>query len=92
VENSIPTTGQWISGELQSANHQTRAPFPAKFLSPHWGMDREIWKSGKDRIETRHDYEVNLKAEPEVMALHTKIDGLRDKQQIKLIDRASESR
>jgi uncharacterized membrane protein len=32
----------------------------------------------KDRLEARHDYEVNLKAEMEVMGLHTKLDQLRD--------------
>jgi uncharacterized membrane protein len=30
----------------------------------------------KDRINAQHDYEVNLKAELEIMALHEKIDAL----------------
>ena len=34
----------------------------------------------KDRLSAEHDYEVNLKAEIEIMALHEKIDLLRDKQ------------
>ena len=34
----------------------------------------------KDRLEAEHDYEVNLKAELEIMALHEKIDLLREKQ------------
>jgi len=40
----------------------------------------------KDRIASEHDYEVNLKAELEIMLLHEKIDLLRDKQWAELID------
>ena len=39
----------------------------------------------KDRLSAEHDYEVNLKAEIEIMALHEKIDLLRDKQWSELI-------
>ena len=31
----------------------------------------------RDRIDARHDYEVNLKAELEIMALHDRIEDLR---------------
>ena len=48
----------------------------------------------KDREAARHDYEVNLKAELEIMALHEKLDAMRDhdlaemmKQQIQLLER-----
>jgi uncharacterized membrane protein len=34
----------------------------------------------KDRMSADHDYEVNLKSELEIMALHEKIDLLREKQ------------
>ena len=37
-------------------------------------------QSEKDRISAEHDYEVNLKAELEIMLLHEKIDALREKQ------------
>lgn len=37
-------------------------------------------QSEKDRIHAEHDYEVNLKAELEIMLLHEKIDHLREKQ------------
>jgi uncharacterized membrane protein len=37
-------------------------------------------QSEKDRISAEHDYEVNLKAELEIMLLHDKLDGLREKQ------------
>jgi len=39
----------------------------------------------KDRLSAEHDYEVNLKAELEIMVLHEKIDTLRDKQWSELI-------
>jgi uncharacterized membrane protein len=39
----------------------------------------------KDRLSAEHDYEVNLKAELEIMALHEKIDTLREKQWAELI-------
>lgn len=34
----------------------------------------------KDRIGTEHDYEVNLKAELEIVLLHDKLDLLREAQ------------
>jgi uncharacterized membrane protein len=37
-------------------------------------------QSAKDRTVSQHDYEVNLKAEVEIMALHEKMDELRLKQ------------
>lgn len=53
----------------------------------------------KDREAARHDYEVNLKAELEIMRLHEKLDALRDrdlaammKQQIELLEEIRESR
>jgi uncharacterized membrane protein len=39
----------------------------------------------KDRLSAEHDYEVNLKAELEIMELHEKIDLLREKQWGELI-------
>lgn len=43
-------------------------------------------QSTKDRIAASHDYEVNLRAELEIMRLHAKIDSLLDviKQQSKI--------
>src|SRR5260370_38103946 len=37
-------------------------------------------QAAKDRLDAQHDYEVNLKAEMEIMALHTKLDELRQAQ------------
>jgi uncharacterized membrane protein len=39
----------------------------------------------KDRVSAEHDYEVNLKAELEIMGLHEKMDLLREKQWSELI-------
>ena len=37
-------------------------------------------QSAKDRLDAANDYQVNLKAEIEIMALHEKLDELRDRQ------------
>jgi uncharacterized membrane protein len=42
-------------------------------------------QSEKDRLSAEHDYEVNLKAELEIMLLHEKIDGLREQQWSELL-------
>jgi uncharacterized membrane protein len=39
----------------------------------------------KDRLDAQHDYEVNLKAEMEIMALHVKLDELRERQWTELM-------
>ena len=39
----------------------------------------------KDRLAAAHDYEVNLKAELEILSLHQKVDGLREQQWMELI-------
>lgn len=43
-------------------------------------------QSEKDRAAVEHDYEVNLKAELEIMLLHEKIDLLRETQWKELLD------
>ena len=43
-------------------------------------------QSEKDRVSAEHDYEVNLKAELEIMLLHEKIDVLREKQWEELLE------
>jgi uncharacterized membrane protein len=59
-------------------------------------------QAAKDRLDAQHDYEVNLKAEMEIMALHLKLDELREQQwttlmavqaeQMKLLERLSGGR
>lgn len=39
----------------------------------------------KDRLNAEHDYEVNLKAELEIMLLHEKMDALRESQWSELL-------
>jgi uncharacterized membrane protein len=41
--------------------------------------------SEKDRLDAAHDYEVNLKAELEIMSLHQKLDALREQQWSELL-------
>lgn len=40
-----------------------------------------------DRIDALHDYEVNLKAEIEIMALHDKLDQMRNDQLVAILER-----
>jgi uncharacterized membrane protein len=43
-----------------------------------------------DRVDAAHDYEVNLKAEIEIMALHDKLDDLRHQEIVALRDEIRE--
>ncbi len=43
-------------------------------------------QSAHDRIDAKHDYEVNLKAELEIMTLHQKLDELREQKWAELIE------
>jgi len=44
----------------------------------------------KDRLDTSHDYEVNLKAEMEIANLHAKVDELSEKQWSELVEMQKE--
>lgn len=44
----------------------------------------------RDRLEAEHDYEVNLKAELEIMGLHEKVDELRETKWTELIEMQQE--
>lgn len=55
-----------------------------RYLSPD-NLDVLKPPDYKDRVSAEHDYEVNLKAMPETMALHDTIDLLREKQWSELI-------
>jgi len=41
--------------------------------------------AAKDRVAAQHDYEVNLKSELEILALHQKVDTLRQQQWLELV-------
>jgi uncharacterized membrane protein len=45
-------------------------------------------QAAKDRLQATHDYEVNLKAEIEIMALHEKLDEMRHKDLAELLRRS----
>ncbi len=47
-------------------------------------------QSARDRIDAAHDYEVNLKAEIEIMALHDKLDQMRGHELRDLIAKQQE--
>ena len=47
-------------------------------------------QSAKDRLDAEHDYEVNLKAELEILGLHEKIDELRESKWTELINMQQE--
>lgn len=47
-------------------------------------------QADKDRMDAAHDYEVNLKAEMEIAALHEKLDLLREKQWADLVSMQQE--
>ncbi|MGE0815396.1 MAG: DUF1003 domain-containing protein [Vicinamibacterales bacterium] len=43
-------------------------------------------QSAKDRLDAKTDYEVNVRAEMQIMALHAKLDALRDEEVRRLTD------
>ena len=75
-------------------------PFPFIFLNLMLSMLAAVQapiilmsqnrQSAKDRIAAQHDYEVNLKAELEIMSLHDKIDELRNDQLMKVLAKQDE--
>jgi uncharacterized membrane protein len=44
-------------------------------------------QAARDRLAANHDYEVNLKAEIEIAALHEKIDRMRSEELALIADR-----
>jgi uncharacterized membrane protein len=42
-------------------------------------------QAAHDRLDAQHDYEVNTKAEMEIVALHAKLDEIRDQKWIELM-------
>ena len=47
-------------------------------------------QSMKDRAAAQHDYEVNLKAELEIMALHEKVDHLQSELLLRMLEKQEE--
>ncbi|MEI4487230.1 DUF1003 domain-containing protein [Frigidibacter sp. MR17.14] len=76
------TGGNWL------ADRAAPDPYPFIFLNLLLSMLAALQapvimmsqnrQAAKDRLDAAHDYEVNLKAEIEIMALHEKLDRMRD--------------
>jgi uncharacterized membrane protein len=47
-------------------------------------------QAARDRLAARHDYEVNLETELEIMTLHEKLDQIRSEQLRELLDKQHE--
>lgn len=85
-----------LNAVLLSSGGQTFDPYPYILLNLFLSMLAAIQapiilmsqnrQSEKDRISAEHDYEVNLKAEMEIMLLHEKIDLLRETQWKELLE------
>jgi uncharacterized membrane protein len=79
-----------LNSVILSRYHQAFDPYPYILLNLFLSMLASIQapiilmsqnrQSEKDRVNAEHDYEVNLKAELEIMLLHEKVDLLRDGQ------------
>jgi uncharacterized membrane protein len=79
-----------LNGILLMSHGKTFDPYPYILLNLFLSMLAAIQapiilmsqnrQSEKDRMGAEHDYEVNLKAELDIMLLHDKVDLLREKQ------------
>jgi uncharacterized membrane protein len=80
----------WTSGNAWLLTRDAFDPYPFIFLNLVLSMVAALQapvimmaqnrQTERDRIDAAHDYEVNLKAEIEIMALHEKLDELRHGQ------------
>ncbi|BAB48328.1 mlr0821 [Mesorhizobium japonicum MAFF 303099] len=86
----------WTSGNVWLLTRDAFDPYPFIFLNLVLSMVAALQapvimmaqnrQTERDRIDAAHDYEVNLKAEIEIMALHEKLDELRHSQIIGMRD------
>lgn len=80
----------WTSANVWLLGRDSFDPYPFIFLNLVLSMLAALQapvimmsqnrSAERDRRAAEHDYEVNLKAEIEIMALHEKLDALRDKE------------
>ncbi|MBX3531100.1 MAG: DUF1003 domain-containing protein [Rhizobiaceae bacterium] len=80
----------WVVANAVLLGAETFDPYPFVFLNLVLSMLAAIQapiimmsqnrQAARDRRDAEHDYEVNLKAEIEIMALHEKMDMLRQKE------------
>lgn len=86
----------WTVGNVWLLMRDAFDPYPFIFLNLVLSMVAALQapvimmaqnrQTERDRIDAAHDYEVNLKAEIEIMALHEKLDELRHSQIIGMRD------
>ncbi|MER8483563.1 DUF1003 domain-containing protein [Mesorhizobium sp. M1322] len=86
----------WTAGNVWLLTRDAFDPYPFIFLNLVLSMVAALQapvimmaqnrQTERDRIDAAHDYEVNLKAEIEIMALHEKLDELRHSQIIGMRD------
>ncbi|MGY3266348.1 DUF1003 domain-containing protein [Lysobacter sp. HA35] len=89
----------WVAVNTELLRHPFD-PYPFIFLNLVLSMVAAIQapvimmsqnrQGAKDRLDAAHDYEVNLKAEMEIMALHEKLDAMRDAQLTALLQTQDE--
>ena len=86
----------WVVGNTWLLRTHPWDPYPFIFLNLLLSMLAALQapvimmsqnrQAARDRAAAEHDYEVNLKAELEVMALHDKLDQLRTEQLAAIIE------
>jgi uncharacterized membrane protein len=86
----------WTVGNVWLLTRDAFDPYPFIFLNLVLSMVAALQapvimmsqnrQTERDRIDAAHDYEVNLKAEIEIMALHEKLDELRHSEIIGMRD------
>jgi len=86
----------WVVGNAWLLGRDAFDPYPFIFLNLILSMLAAIQapvimmsqnrQAQRDRIDAAHDYEVNLKAEIEIMALHEKLDELRQRELLAMRD------
>ncbi|HWU61238.1 MAG TPA: DUF1003 domain-containing protein [Ensifer sp.] len=89
----------WLGSNVLAASHAFD-PYPFIFLNLILSMLAAVQApvimmsqnrhAVKDRIDAAHDYEVNLKAEIEIMALHDKLDEMRSTELKALVEKQQE--
>jgi uncharacterized membrane protein len=90
----------WAAFNIIVARAEAPDPYPFVFLNLILSMLAALQapiimmsqnrQSDKDRLMATHDYEVNLKAEIEIMALHEKVDAVRTQQLQELLTKQQE--
>ena len=90
---AVGAIGVWLA--VNSAATQAFDPYPfillnlvlsclAALQAPFIMMSQNR-QSAYDRVDAKHDYEVNVKAELEILALHNKLDEMREHKWAELV-------